>query len=358
MPNLLLLDFDLTKTLKAENLQIPSSPVRVTLDVDKGLEKILQADPLIHQQLADAGIKVLQDNRARAQQEIKKLDRRPEDPRDLEAINKELKDFCASLAKESEKDARDAIEKQWKTIQGRQQALKTYKIKVGFKITLNVISVLTSVASAALSVGTLWMSMAGALKSTWDIVVQLAELMQSTEEAGKHVQAGMAELNKRYQDAITAWKETKESTREVWDTVSPLGKIIGTSLGTLEGRVKVYAAKLQGVEGKSSELVKKTLKVIEEVKKVQAKVKDDKKREPLVKKLADDSEKMLKKVHELQNGLKKDWAYCEEVKRTIALYKDKRNAVLRHTKFASELTALSIGLTFLVKGIVAVSKAA
>src|SRR5262249_8333179 len=200
---------------------------------------------------------------------------------------KKLKDFCADLAKESEKDARDAIEKQWKTIQGRQQALKTYKIKVGVKITLNVISVMTSVASVLLSVGTLWMTTVGALKSTWDIVVQLAELVQSAEEAGKHVQAGLGGRNKRYQDTSTARKETKESSREVWDTISPLGKIIGTSLGTLEGRVKVYAAKLQGVEVKSSELVKKNLKVIEEVKKLQAKVKDDKKRKPLVEKLAD-----------------------------------------------------------------------
>jgi len=122
MPTLLLLDFDLTKTLKAENLQIPSSPLRGSLDVDKGLEKILQGDPLIHQQLADAGIKVLQDNRARAQQRIKDLDRQPDKPEDLQAMNEELKKFCAGLARDSEKDAREAIEKQWRTIQGRQQA--------------------------------------------------------------------------------------------------------------------------------------------------------------------------------------------------------------------------------------------
>src|SRR5262249_44313477 len=217
--------------------------------------------------------------------------------------------------------------------------------------------VLASVGSVVLSVGTLWMTVVGGIKSAWDILVQLGELLDSAEESGKHVQAGMVELNKRYQDAITVWKEAGETTPEAWDPVSPLGKLIGTSLGAVEGRVKVYEAKLQGVEVKSSDLVKKTLKVIEDVKKVQAKVKDDKKRKPLVEKLAGESEKMFKKVHELQTGLKKDWAYCEEVKRTIAQYKDKRNAVLRHRKLASELVAVLLALNFLGKSIFAISKA-
>src|SRR5262249_59424115 len=102
--------------------EIGSGRVRVSLAVDKGLEKIMQDDPLIHQQLADAGIKVLQDNRAKAQQRIKEWDRQPDKPEDLQAMNEELKKFCAGLARDSEKDARDAIEKQWRTIQGRQQA--------------------------------------------------------------------------------------------------------------------------------------------------------------------------------------------------------------------------------------------
>src|SRR5262249_13621050 len=183
MPTLLLLDFDLTKTLKAENLQIPSSPLRGSLDVDKGLEKILQGDPLIHQQLADAGIKVLQDNRARAQQQIGEWDRKPDDDKDLKAVNEQLKKFCAGLARGADKDDREALEQQWQTIQGRQQALKTYKIKVGVKITVNVISVLASVGSAVLSLGTLWMARAGGLKSAMDVVLQLCELTDSAEEA-------------------------------------------------------------------------------------------------------------------------------------------------------------------------------
>src|SRR4051794_37099688 len=123
MPSVLLLDFDLTKTLKAEHLEIPSSPLRVTLDVDKALLKAMQDDPLIHQQLADAGIDVLQANRAKVQKEIEAWDRKlgeAHDKKDLDEANKGLKELCTQLAKQSEKDARDAVEKQWKTIQGRQ----------------------------------------------------------------------------------------------------------------------------------------------------------------------------------------------------------------------------------------------
>ena len=360
MPSILLLDFDLTKTLKAENLQIPSSPVKVTIDVDKNLHKLMQDDPLIHQQLADAGIEVLQENRAWVKQQLQVLDARikvAETPKELENASKELRRICAKLAAQAQKDARQAIENRWKSIQSRQSALKTYKIKIGVKLAVNAISILAGVGGLVLSLGTTWMTIAGMAKSLTDMVWMVAELADSAEEAHQHLHTGMEELTDRYQQAFTKWKQAGEAAHEVWDTINPLGKLIGTSLGSVEGRSKVYEAKLQALENKSSDLTKKILKLLIEIKKAEPKARSKKKKEASLLKMKEQSEQLFKNVQDLQTGLKKSWKYCDWAKETIALYKNKRNQVLRHSKLVSELTATAVALTFIGKGLASVAQA-
>ena len=192
-------------------------------------------------------------------------------------------------------------------------------------------------------------------KSVMDIMLQIGELTDSASKAGEHLQLGMDELTERYETALTKWQQAGEATQEVWDTVNPLGKLIGTSLGAVDGRLKVFGAKLQMLEAKSSKVVKEVLKLVEEIKKVEAKAKG-RKNEDKITSMGAKSDKLFEEVQNLQTALKKDWAYSESVKATLALYKNKRNTVLKHTKFSSEIAAVGAALGFLIKGIVEVAK--
>lgn len=267
MADIVIFDWNVTRAIqyKPKNLVVPALPVKVALQGDPVLLKAVQADPLLHQRMAD----LCKDEFVRAagviDSQLVSSDRSAagKPAAEIQRMQRQLNEVVRLSIKAVADTASGKLVVLWEQLAKDRAEYRKYKIKSGIKITLGVSGLAlgaVGIAGAAVTGGA---SLALAIVSTWrglvDLTKTFANLSMEAETVGKSVCSDVKKLRAAYKDAPAKPAAFgKVAAREAVVTVAnTLLQLEFKNVPKVKSNCDLWKSKLQGLRTTAHDLAKK-----------------------------------------------------------------------------------------------------
>lgn len=298
---------DLTKLMEGNYkpkaiTKLGKTPIKVVLS-DKKIIEVVDNDPLLQQQLVDAGqdvIKAAAKDAAKVlmswEKDLLKAVKNSGRSGDAEAFAYGFETDYKRLADDAGSDVEKALKAVWKKYTATNKEYKRYKWSNGFTIAFGVFGVGASIAGAVGAAGTAnpiacTCSIAAAMKAASKTMQTIRSLRKDAGSAYTDLHKGLEKVKTEY----AKFNKTQKSAKEV--VASAADQLLTAqlpSLRTSEKNLKTFRKKLKGVE---VNLHKVSKELNTALKKSGALVKDTKNMpEGLQKKIVSDVKKLEKSV--------------------------------------------------------------
>lgn len=275
MPVVKILEADLSKLALAKAgtsvIKLKPLPVVVNIEVDAKVQKAIEDDPLLHQQMADKAKKKLDafavELGALIKETAEKIIKQPGDKQLLEDIAE--KDF-EQIAKMAEKQLPLEVMKTWEKLKARKAEYKAYKIKAGIKIATGAVSIAASVATTAVggfSGAGAVLGLLGLMKSVQTFGQEIAKLAKDMPSTMKALEEMVMKVAARYKDETS---NGKIGVMELGEAV--LAQLNGYKRDSIAKCVeweKLLGSKLAGVEVNAHSIAKNVNKMLIDLQKAQ-----------------------------------------------------------------------------------------
>lgn len=297
MAKKILAEQDFAQGIRTKNIKVPKMPATLTLenpellkDYDDKKESLLLQKLMVE---AREGLNA-------AAKEIKEAieDFDEKFGKDMPADEKEAKEriatfeaVCKKVAAAQESKVAKRVDDEWQMHKKREEALAKLNLKFAGDITLAGISLAISITVAALSMGTLAVTLLGAAKTVVTTALRIKDFAGGRDKAAEEVEEIDASLAKIYLGPKmkgVAFKTAKEVAVAV-------GMPFMDSVGKFEKKIDDFLGKSARVDEDAQKLFEQANKLMAEIKKV-----DDKAVGPANAKLVD---QMGRKTTELLNQI-------------------------------------------------------
>lgn len=346
----ILAELDFAAGLKTRNITVPAMKAVVTWDNPEALKDYdSKKEKVILQSLiaeAFSGLK-------QAQQDIKgaiedfdeRLSKKPSATKEEAA--ERLKTF-ETVCKQITRAQQDKVEKmvlaKWEMHKKRDTALAKINLQFAAKIVLSAISLSASIAIAALSLGTLAVTLIGAAKTVVTAALLIKDFAEGRDKAAKEVYAIDQALWKIYMGPNMKGKAFK-TAKEV---AVAAGVPFIESVGKLEVKLEDFLGKSARVDKDRQKLYESANKLLLAVRKIDAaKAGPDNARS--LKTMGDKITTMLDDIHELARSVDGDNAFYRTNSARCKVYREMNGK-------AVTAGAAAVAFAVLVAGIVATAK--
>lgn len=276
MPTVKILEADLAKLALSKAgtsvIKLKPIPVIVNIEVDAKLDKALDEDPLLHQQMADKAKKKLDVFAVELGGLIKETaEKIAKQPGDKEVFEDKAEKEFERVAKEAEKQLPLEVMKTWEKLKARKAEYKAYKIKAGIKIATGAVSLTASVAVAATAPFTgagAVLGVAGMLKTVSNIAQEIVKLSKDMPKVMTELDTMLTKVANRYKDATNSGKiGAEELGAAVLAQLTTFKKDSIAKCGEWDDLLK---NKLNGVEVNAHNIAKGLAKMLADMQKAQA----------------------------------------------------------------------------------------
>ena len=270
MAKVTLAELDFASGISVKNLKLPRMNAVVTWENAEALKGYDTAkEKLILQKLIAEAIAGLREAHKEIRKAIEAFDadygRSP--PATQKEADERLKTFekvCAQVAQAQEAKVRKAVEEEWKVHQKRDAALTKMNLKFAAQITLNAISLAVAVTTAALSMGTLAVTLVGATKTLVSSALLIKDFAGDRDGAAKEVIAIDLTLSKAYLGPNVKGKAFK-SAKEI---AVAAGMPFVDSVGKLDKKLEDFLGKSARVDKEAQKLFENANKLMAALKKI------------------------------------------------------------------------------------------
>lgn len=254
-------ELDLTKLVLKRYKPVVISdigPCRIKMTLEtKEIIGVVDSDPLLQQEMVDAGQEALEKASRAIADELKGFDIDAQKCLKKTGLKTETLAFAQGFEKayrdaadEAEESARAGIEKVWKTFAKTNRDYTKYKIKMGAKVGLSAVGIGAAVAGAVGAAATgavpaLVLSCMGAAKSLSAGIQTVAIAMKSASTVYVELRSDLVNLKDRYDDMSKLSATSTEVFIKGLDKFTTVGL---NSIKRCESNLSVFKSKLAGVK--------------------------------------------------------------------------------------------------------------
>ena len=261
---------------------IGACKIKLTLD-SKEIIEVVDKDPLLQQEMVDAGQEAIEKAAKSIADELKGYDADAEKSLKATGLKTSTLAFVHGFEKyfgnatdDAQEMARESVQKVWKEYAKTHKEYRSYKIKLGGKVGLcavglgaSVVGIVTSGATA--TVPTLVLGCIGAAKSASTGLQALNMARKSSEEVYTGLHKDMTALKARYDDMSKLSATATEVFAKALDKFTTLGM---NSIKKCEGDLNLLKGKLLGVKTHAHSVAVNLNKMLLNVGKIEDAVKD------------------------------------------------------------------------------------
>jgi len=310
MAKVVLAEQDFAAGVGVRHLKLPRLKAVVTWDNAEALKDYDGAkEKLILQKLIAEAIGGLKEAHKEIKAAIEDFDaaygRNP--PASQKEADERLRTFqtvCEKAAAGQEAKVRKAVEEEWKLHQKRDAALARLNLKFAVDITINAISLAVAVTTAALSMGSLAVTLVGAAKTVVSTALLIKEHAGDRDDAAKDVIDIDLTLSKAYNGPEVKGKAFK-TAKEI---AVAAGMPFVDTVGKLDKKLEDFLAKSARVDKEAQKLYESANKLMAAIGKVDAgQVGDDNAKK--VGQMGDKTGKLLDRIGDLMKSVDGDNAF-------------------------------------------------
>jgi hypothetical protein len=269
MAKLILAEQDFAQGLKLSNLQVPPMNAVVTWENPEALKDYdKKGEKLILQNLIATAYKELTAARKEVQDAIKAFDeqlgKKPAaSPEEAKERIKTFQTVCGQITKAQESKVKAAVEQVWATHKKRDAALFRINLKFAAEITLNAISLAVSITVAALSMGSLAVTLIGAAKTALSTALLIKDFASGRDSTAQEVIGIDLDLAKAYLGPNMKGKAFL-GAKEV---AVAAGFPFLSSVGKMETKLEDFLGKSGRVDKETQTLYEQANKLMAEIRK-------------------------------------------------------------------------------------------
>jgi len=312
--------------------------VKMTLE-SKDVIDVVDEDPLLQQEMVDAGQESLDKSAKEIADELKGFDTDAEKRIKKTGLDLDGKDFANGFEMAYEKSADEAstnanlaIDKVWKDYVKTHQDYKKYKLKIAAKIGYSAVGIGVGVASIVAGVGTVVnvpgviIGIIGTARSVSTGLQSIGTAIKSAQTVYKALLADIKDLTNEYNE----WSKAAVTAKEIFRKgVEKFTTVSLQSIKKCESDLDTFVNKLKGVEKEAHTVSRELNKMLVEAEKAE-KLVETSKIDNLIKTLKNLFAKTFKTFDEaidsisgLMNEVKEGKEGAEEVRASISKLKEK-----------------------------------
>ncbi|HSI59598.1 MAG TPA: hypothetical protein VLA16_18695 [Ideonella sp.] len=353
MTKLVLAEKDFASGLSVKNIEVPSMKAVVSLDNAELLKDYdKKGEKLILQSLIAAAISGLNDSHKAIKAAIEDFDKRlgKKPPTSLKEAEDELHTFtntCKQITLAQEGQVTKAVEAAWAMHKKRDKALTKMNLVFSAKIILAAISLAASITAAALSMGTLAITLVGSAKTVVSTALLIKDFAGGRDASAKEVikiDAALAEDYNRPELKGKVGKAAKE-------ILAAAGVPFLKTVDKLDTQLEDFLGKSARVDDKAQSLYKQANGLMAEIKKIDAKKLGDDNAKQL-KQMGDKTDTLLTQIGELVSSVDGDNVFYKVNKARCVQYQTLNGKALTKGAPATTLAVLVAGIAATAKTVV------
>jgi hypothetical protein len=264
-----LIQRDLSRSLKAKNLDIPDMPVTVTVTMDDELQQLARSgkEGFRLQQLVDAANEALDQWIDGFQSSIDSIDKKLPGFGADEVKDKidELNDVLVKYTKQMEAQVDKAVEKEWKAIIGRNKELSRYKRYLALKVAAVTLVAAGNIMSLIATAGADVLSAVSLVNVAANLAGQFHRECIDLFKQHERLSGMMADLDETVRKDLDGFKDLAKS---VAGDISPaLGRFLTSTKGA-EVELKSLRMKYVQAEKDADDTVKKINATLDKLAKI------------------------------------------------------------------------------------------
>jgi hypothetical protein len=329
MAKVVLAERDFASGISTRNLKLPRMEAVVTWENAEALKDYDGAkEKLILQKLIAEALSGLKDAHKEIKDAIEDFDAAygknpPQTQKEADERLRTFQSVCVKAASGQEAKVRKAVEDEWKMHQKRDAALSKLNLKFAVDITLNAISLAVAVTTAALSMGTLAVTLVGAAKTVVSSALLIKDFAGDRDAAAEDVVSIDVTLSKAYLGPDVKGKAFK-TAKEI---AVAAGMPFMDSVGKLDKKLEDFLGKSARVDKEAQKLYESANKLMAALKKVDAdEVGADNAKK--VDQMKDKTDKLLDKISELMKSVDGDNAFYKANRARCDLYEQMNGKAL------------------------------
>jgi hypothetical protein len=353
MADLEITQVDFTRGIAVKNLVVPPMLANVVIsNAPPELVKAFAKEKLVQQKVAAAAFEALKKSSAEIQKAIKEFDagigaKPPATPKEAEERAKTFNTVCKQIAEAQCGVAIKAATNEWQTQQKKVKDLQMFRIVFAAKTTLNAISIAASITTAALSMGTLAVTLVGTAKTVASLVADIYNFARDIAKAEKDIVETDLLLSKAWSNPKLDWKK---GTREM---TAALGVPFVKSIGGLETLLKEHNAKNGKKDEVAEKLYAKAKELMAGIERAPGKLPADKQKK--LEELGAKTTELLNQIHGLSEASKSNDLFNATYGARLKAYKEMRGAKLGGAATATPILTLLAGLASTSKSVVEIA---
>jgi hypothetical protein len=250
--------------------------VKLVLD-GKEIIDVVDEDPLLQQQMVDAGQESVEQSAKEIAGDLKKCDEAAQSVLQKTGLKRNAEDFADEFEKSYEKatdeaatNANLAVEKVWKDYVKTHQDYKKYKIKIAAKIAFSAVGIGTGVAAiATVAVGDvpgLILGIVGTARSVSTGLQTIGTAIKSAQTVYKGLLADIKDLTNEYNE----WNKAAVTAKELFKKGIEKFTTVGLqSIKKCESNLDTFVSKLKGVEKEAHTVSRELNKMLVEAEKAE-----------------------------------------------------------------------------------------
>ena len=263
---------------------------------------------------------------------------------------KEVESVCRQIALAQPARVEKRVQDRWEVQRKRDSALTRLNLRFAVQIVLNAISLAASAAVAALSLGTLAVTLVGAAKTLVSTAMLIKDFAEGRDKAAQEVYALDQALWKIY--IGPRMKDTAFRTAE--EVASAIGVPFVPSVGKLASRLEDFLGKSARIDEQRQKIYEQANKLLASVAKIDA-AKAGAENAKKLATLGKHVTALLDRLHELARSIAGDDAFHQRYVDRIEAYHALDGRALSAAPAVISFGALAAGIALTAKSIVDVA---
>lgn len=353
MAKVVLAEQDFASGVSVKHLKLPKLNASVTWENREALKDYDSAkEKVILQKLIAEAISGLKEAHKEIRSAIEDFDTAygrnpPETQKEADERLKTFQTMCEKAAAGQEAKVRKAVEEEWKLHQKRDAALSKMNLKFAVDITLNAISLAVAVTTAALSMGTLAVTLVGAAKTVVSSALLIKDFAGDRDDAAKDVIDIDLTLSKAYNGPEVKGKAFK-AAKEI---AAATGMPFVDTVGKLDKKLEDFLGKSARVDKEVQKLYESANKLMDAIRKVDAsKVGADNAKK--VDQMGDKTSKLLDRIGDLMKSIDGDNAFYKANRARCDIYEAMNGKALASASKGVAALVMVAGIVSEAKAIV------
>lgn len=290
MPGIVICELDLTKLVLKEYdpkviTEIGKCPVKLTLD-GKEILDVVDEDPLLQQEMVDAGQESLEKSAKAISKELEGFDKDAAKVIQKSGLAMDGKPFAKSFegvyskaADAASEEANLAVEKVWDAYVKTHKDYRNYKIKLGAKVALSGVGIGVGVASAVAGVAAVAtlpaaiVGIVGAARSLSEMLQTIGTAIKSAQTVYQGLDKDIKELTAEYNYFSKASNTAVEVFKKGIEKFTTVGL---QSIKRCDSDLDTFVSKLKGIETDAHDVSRELNKMLVEAEKAEKMVESSK----------------------------------------------------------------------------------